>query len=145
MKSQKILIGADHGGFSLKEVLRDHLSSRGLAVTDVGTHSEESVDYPVFAREVARRVSSGEYEAGILLCGTGIGVSIAANRFRGVRASLCHNTEYARLTRSHNNSNILALGGRFLGEPQARAIVDVWLDTPYEGGRHEARLQQLDE
>ncbi|ERP31873.1 ribose 5-phosphate isomerase B [Chitinivibrio alkaliphilus] len=144
MFTQSIIIGSDHGGYTLKESVKDHLLQKGLTVTDAGTHSEASVDYPVYAQKVARAVAAGEYGAGIVICGTGIGVSIAANRFAGIRASLCHSTEYARLTRLHNNSNILALGGRFLTEEEGRAIVDTWLETSYEGGRHDQRLAYLD-
>lgn len=144
IESKKIIIGSDHGGFELKSALIEHLSKRGLTVEDAGTYNTDSVDYPSFGAKVGKAVSEGSHEAGIVICGTGIGISIAANRFKGVRASLCHSTEYAELTRLHNNSNILALGGRFLTLEEAVEITNTWLDTEYEGGRHEKRVQQLD-
>ncbi len=142
--SNKVMIGSDHGGFELKAALISYLSDKGIDVIDAGTKSEDSVDYPEYGAKVGQAVSKGEIEAGILICGTGIGISIAANRFKGVRASLCHSVEYATLTRQHNDSNILALGGRFLTEDQAKEIVDAWISTEYEGGRHQNRVDLLD-
>lgn len=142
--SNKLMIASDHGGFELKKALISHLEAKGITVVDGGTNSEESVDYPEFGAKVGKAVSNGEIEAGIVICGTGIGISIAANRFKGARASLCHSVEYATLTRQHNNSNILALGGRFLSEAEAKEIVDAWLSTEYEGGRHQNRVELLD-
>lgn len=142
--SNKIMIASDHGGFELKEELKNYLQSKGIEVVDAGTTSEESVDYPEYGAKVGRAVSNGEIEAGIVICGTGIGISIAANRFKGVRASLCHSVDYATLTRQHNNSNILALGGRFLTTKEAQEIVDAWISTEYEGGRHQNRVELLD-
>lgn len=144
----KIIIGSDHGGFELKEDLKAFLSELRVDVTDVGTNSEASVDYPDFGSEVARRVSSGEFKRGILICGTGIGMSMVANRFRGVRAALVHDLYTARLSRAHNDANLLVLGGRTTGKGLAREILKVWLETPFEGGRHARRvekIQRLDE
>ncbi len=145
LKSNQIIIGSDHGGFELKEQLREFLVKKGLEVIDAGCYSEESVDYPEIGADVAKKVASGEVEAGIIICGTGIGISISANRIKGARASLCHNREYAELTRLHNDSNILALGGRFLSQTEAEEIVQTWLSTEYEGGRHQRRVELIDE
>ena len=139
----KIIIGSDHGGFELKEDLKAFLSELHVDVTDVGTHSEASVDYPDYGREVARRVSTGEFERGILICGTGIGMSMVANRFRGVRAALVHDLYTARLSRAHNDANLLVLGGRTMGKGLAREILRVWLETPFEGGRHARRVEKI--
>ena len=135
----KILIGNDHGGYRLKKYLLAYLEENGYDVTDVGCHSEEIVRYPYFAARVAREVAEGECR-GILICSTGIGMSIMANRFRGVRASLCTSTYMGRLTRAHNDSNILCLGGRITGEFEAVDILKAWLETPYDGGRHDISL-----
>ncbi len=145
LKTNKMIIGSDHGGFELKQQLTAFLEKKGITVVDAGCPSEESVDYPEFGVKVAKAVASGEIEAGIIICGTGIGISIAANRVKGARASLCHNTTYAELTRLHNDSNILALGGRFVSQAEAEAIVQTWLSTEYEGGRHQRRVDLLDE
>jgi ribose 5-phosphate isomerase B len=139
----KIAIGSDHAGFALKEVVLAHLRELGHEVHDFGTHSLESVDYPDFARLVAQGVAAGQFERGIVLCGTGIGVSIAANKVRGIRAALCHDAYSARMSRQHNNANVLALGGRVLGEGLALDIVDTWLAAGYDGGRHERRLAKI--
>ncbi len=143
--SKKLIIGCDHGGVELKDHFKTILEAKGVAVTDAGTNGTASVDYPEFGAKVGKAVGSGEFEAGIVICGTGIGISIAANRFKGARASLCHSVEYAKLTREHNNSNILALGGRFLSNAEAEAILDTWLTTEYEGGRHQNRVDLIDE
>ncbi len=145
LKTNKIVIGSDHGGFELKQHLISFLEKKGITVVDAGCPNEESVDYPEYGIKVAKLVASGEIEAGILICGTGIGISIAANRILGARASLCHNTEYAELTRLHNDSNILALGGRFNTFESAEAILQTWLSTEYEGGRHQRRVELIDE
>jgi ribose 5-phosphate isomerase B len=139
-----VLLGCDHAAFPLKERLKTHLEKRGLPVIDVGTGSEASVDYPVFAAKVAAPISSGEARRGILLCGTGIGMSMAANRFPRVRAALCNDLFSAVMSRRHNDANLLVLGGRVLGETLAEAVVDAWLDTPFEGGRHQKRLELFD-
>ena len=141
----KISIGSDHGGFALKETVREHLKGRGSEVVDLGTYSEESVDYPVYGRLCGQTVASGEADLGIVVCGTGIGISIAANKVHGIRCGLCTSVEMARLTKQHNNANILALGGRTTEPKLALEIVDTWLDTSFEGGRHQRRVDMLDE
>ncbi len=139
----KIIIGSDHGGFSLKTLIVAHLEQQGIEVEDKGCYSEDSCDYPVIAKEVARRVLLAGAR-GILVCGTGIGMSIAANKFKGIRASLCNDTYSARMTRKHNDSNILCLGERVIGPGLALDIVDEWLVTNFEGGRHEKRVNMLE-
>ncbi len=141
---QTILVGSDHAGFALKEELKRHLQQRGLSVEDLGTHSEGSVDYPVIAHALARAIECGRAARGVLVCGTGLGVSMAANRHRGVRAALAWDENTARLSRAHNDANVLALGGRSLDHQQARRILDVWLDTPFEGGRHAQRVALIE-
>jgi len=145
MAFKSIIVASDHGGFQLKQQIIEYLAKKGLAILDGGCNSEESVDYPIYGEEAARAVVSGKVGGGIIICGTGIGISIAANRVKGARASLCHNTEYAKLTRLHNDSNILALGGRFTDFETAKQIIDIWLSTEYEGGRHQKRVKMLDE
>ncbi len=144
MTNLKIAIGSDHGGFRYKRSIIDFLKSKEIDVTDVGTYSEESCDYPDIARKVASKVVSGDVDRGILICGTGIGMSIAANKVKGIRASLCGDTFSARATRAHNNSNILCLGERVIGESLAMDIVDVWLNTEFEGGRHQRRVDSIE-
>jgi ribose 5-phosphate isomerase B len=136
MDADTIWIGNDHGGYELKTKLVARLRERGYEVHDVGTGSTEVVRYPYFAAKVAGAVSRGEAKRGILICSTGIGISIVANRFRGVRASLCTSTFTARATRAHNDSNILCLGGKTTGEFEALDMLDTWLTTPFDGGRH---------
>ncbi len=145
LKTNKMIIGSDHGGFEMKQHLISFLEKKGITVIDAGCHSTDSVDYPEYGVKVAKAVVSGEAEAGIIICGTGIGISIAANRIKGARASLCHNKEYAELTRLHNDSNILALGGRFHSLEEAEGIVQTWLSTEYEGGRHQNRVDLIDQ
>ncbi len=139
-----IVIGSDHAGFRLKEALKQHLQGRGLAVEDLGAPSEASVDYPPIGRAVAMRASADPAVRGVLICGSGIGMSIAANRIPGARAALCHRTEFAQLSREHNDANVLVLPGRFVTEDEARTLVDVFLNTPFAGGRHERRVRDLD-
>ena len=140
-----IIIGSDHGGFELKEICREFIETRNdCHLTDAGTFSEESMDYPMVAHEVARAVSQGDYERGILICGTGIGMSIAANRYPKVRACLCHNLFTARLSREHNDANILVMGGRVIGKGIAVEMVTLFLETHFEGGRHTLRLNQIE-
>ncbi|MDD6814833.1 MAG: ribose 5-phosphate isomerase B [Firmicutes bacterium] len=141
----KIAVASDHGGFALKEEVKKHLMERGLEVLDLGTHSEESVDYPVYGRACGEAVVSGTADLGIVVCGTGIGISIAANKVKGIRCGLCTSVEMARLTKQHNNANILALGGRTTETSLAMEIVDAWLDTEFEGGRHQRRIDLLDQ
>jgi len=143
MGGEKVIIAADHGGYSLKEALKPLLSELGFSVTDVGTNSNQAVDYPDFGAEVAEAVSTGAYRRGILICGSGVGMSIVANRFPGVRAALCLDEEAARLSRLHNDANILVLAGRRTAPEEAFAIVRAWFSTPFEGGRHQRRLDKI--
>lgn len=145
MTNKIIAIGSDHGGFNLKQQVIKHLEERGLEYKDYGTYDTNSCHYPVYAKAVAKAITSGECERGILICGTGIGISIAANKVKGIRASLCSDTYSARLTRNHNNSNVLCMGERVLGVGLALDIVDAWLDAEYEGGRHQTRIDMLEE
>ncbi|NJC88815.1 MAG: ribose 5-phosphate isomerase B [Desulfuromonas sp.] len=138
-----IVIGSDHGGLELKSVLFEALRQRGLEITDLGTDNGDSVDYPDFAEKVAGAVSRGEAGSGILICGTGIGMSIVANKFPGVRAALVTDEYMARMAKEHNNANVLVLGGRVLEAMTACRIVGVWLDAVYEGGRHQRRLDKI--
>jgi ribose 5-phosphate isomerase B len=138
-----LFIGSDHGGLEMKEELVKVLASRNLPVKDCGTTNGDSVDYPDFAEKVAGAVSRGEAELGILVCGTGIGMSIVANKFLGVRAALATDEFMAQMAKEHNNANILVLGGRVLSVELATKMVNVWLDTAYEGGRHQLRLDKI--
>lgn len=138
----KIAMGADHGGYLLKDALKEYLGSRGHVVEDVGTQGPGSVDYPDFAREVGARVADGRAECGVLVCGTGIGISIAANKVRGVRAALVSSVTTARLAAEHNNANVLCLGGRLIASELATEIVQAWLDTEFEV-RHQRRLDMI--
>ena len=141
----KIAIACDHGGFELKEAVKAYLESRGdVEVTDLGTNSTESVDYPSYGRACAEAVASGEADRGIVCCGTGIGISIAANKVKGIRCGLCTNVEMAELTRKHNNANMLAMGGRIIDEETGIAITKAFLDTEFEGGRHQRRIDQIE-
>jgi ribose 5-phosphate isomerase B len=141
----KFIIGSDHAGYALKEQVKAVLEKLGYAVEDVGCHSDESVDYPQPGKKVAARVASGEFPRGCLICGSGLGMSMIANRFRGVRAALCNDLYSAILSRRHNNANVLVMGGRLIGPELAKEIVTAWLATPFEGGRHERRVAQLDD
>ena len=142
---KQIIIGSDHAAFELKEKIKDLLTGLGYEVEDVGTHSIASVNYPDFGKKVARAVSDGTFERGILLCGTGIGMTMQANRFKGVRAALCSDILSARLSRQHNDANILVMGGRMVGDLLAFEVVREWLATPFDGGRHLDRIRSLDE
>ena len=143
-KKIDLMIGADHAGFTLKESILKTLSTKGLRLEDAGTFGEESVDYPDFAIKVARAVAKGRAKSGILICGTGIGMSITANRLSGVRAALCNDLYTARMARAHNNANILALGSRVVGSGLAQAIVQTFLETPFEKGRHLRRVKKME-
>ena len=140
-----IAIASDHGGFELKEKVKEHLRERNVKFVDLGTNSTESVEYPVYGKACAEAVASGKAERGIVICGTGIGISIAANKVKGIRCGLCTSVEMAKLTRQHNNANMLAMGGRILETETAFAIVDAFIDTQFEGGRHKRRTDMLDE
>jgi len=139
----KIAIGSDHGGFEMKEIVASLLTDLGHEGTDVGCFSKDSVDYPEICQKVCILVQEKKCESGILICGTGIGMSIAANRYRDIRAALCHESYTSKMSREHNNANILCLGGRVLGIEIALDIVNTWLTTPFAGGRHQRRLDML--
>jgi ribose 5-phosphate isomerase B len=141
----KIAAGADHGGYAIKEAVVRRLRSHGHEVVDVGTDSAEtSVDYPTFAHRVAEMVADGEVDRGLLVCGTGLGICMAANRHAGVRAADCFTPHLAEMARRHNDANVLCLGGRLLGEDEAWAIAEVWMQTPFEGGRHSKRVALIE-
>jgi ribose 5-phosphate isomerase B len=139
-----MIIGSDHAGYQMKQRVIAHLRERGIDVEDAGTHGEESVDYTDFGKEVAGKVSHGVFDRGILICGTGLGMSMVANRFPRVRAALANDLFSAIMSRRHNDSNILVMGGRLIGDALALQLVDTWLDTPFDGGRHQRRLEKMD-
>lgn len=138
-----IAIGCDHGGYELKEHIKKHLDEKGVEYKDYGTYNEESVDYPDYAGKVCRAIQDNEAECGILICGTGIGISIAANKHKGIRAALCSDVYSAKMTKMHNNANVICLGGRVTGRELAFMIVDSWLETEFEGGRHNQRIDKI--
>lgn len=139
---EKIGIACDHGGYELKNVIKEHFSDR-FTFIDLGTNSSDSVDYPKFGQALAKAIINGEVERGIIICGTGIGISIAANRFDEIRAANCTDTTMARLTRQHNDANVLALGARLVGLEVAFDIVETFMNTEYEGGRHQRRIDKM--
>ncbi|WP_088188715.1 ribose 5-phosphate isomerase B [Desulfosporosinus sp. FKA] len=139
----RVVLGADHGGYELKEAIRGHLESQGYEVFDVGTHSTDSVDYPMYGFAVGNAILKGEADLGIAVCGTGQGISIAANKLPGIRSAVCTETFSARMAREHNNANVLALGGRVVGVGLALDIVDIFLKTEFSGGRHERRINLI--
>ncbi len=142
----KIALGCDHGGYPLMQEVKKHLEDRGIAFVDYGCYSQESVDYPVYAKKAANAVASGECELGILICGTGIGISITANKIKGIRAALCHDCFSAAATREHNDANMLAMGARVIGPGLALKIVDTFLDTPFSNEeRHVRRIGMIEE
>jgi ribose 5-phosphate isomerase B len=143
-KPSAIVIGSDHAAFPLKERIKQELIGAGIRVEDVGTHTASASDYPEFGMAVARRVAGGQFARGILLCGTGLGMSMVANRFAGVRAALCAEPLSAALSRRHNDANVLVMGGRMIGETMALEIVKVWLETPFEGDRHQRRVAMFE-
>lgn len=139
----KIGIGSDHGGFELKEDIKEYLISKDIELIDYGTDSLESVDYPDFGKKVAKAVVEKEVDLGIVICGTGIGMSLVANKVRGIRCALCSDVFSAKMSKAHNNANMLAMGGRVLGKGLAIEIVQAFLDSEFEGGRHEKRLEKI--
>lgn len=139
----KIAVASDHGGYGLKEEIKKMLAERGIEILDLGTDSEESVDYPLFGKTCAEAVAGGEADRGIVCCGTGIGISIAANKVKGIRCALCTDKYMAEMTRRHNDANMLAMGGRVLSTEEALEITEIWLDTEFEGGRHQRRVDLL--
>jgi len=138
-----IATGCDHAAFDLKEAIKKHLQSQGYEVRDFGTFSGESVDYPDMIHPLAQEINDGKIERGIVLCGSGVGVSMVANKYPKVRCALCWNVELAKLCRQHNDANVLALGARFIAEREALEMVDVFLNTPFEGGRHQGRVEKI--
>ncbi|HEE9787455.1 TPA: ribose 5-phosphate isomerase B [Enterobacter soli] len=140
---RRIAFGCDHVGFILKEEIMAHLNARGVEVVDKGTWSQERTDYPHYASAVAQAIINGEVESGILICGTGVGISITANKFPGIRAVVCSEPYSAQLSRQHNNTNVLAFGSRVVGLELAKMIVDAWLDAAFEGGRHQTRVEAI--
>lgn len=139
----KIAIGCDHGGIALKPAIVEELKRRGVDIVDVGCYDTSSVDYPDYGVAVARKVASGECDKGILMCGTGIGISIAANKFKGIRAGVVHDEFTAQMIAEHNAANVIALGGRIVSPEQAAKMVGIWLDTPFGGGRHAGRVAKI--
>jgi ribose 5-phosphate isomerase B len=139
-----IALGSDHAAFEYKELVKAYLLEKGFEVEDFGTYSLDRVDYPVIGESVARAVAEGKYERGIIFCGTGIGISISANKVPGIRCVVCSEPYSARLSRQHNDTNVLALGARVVGIELAKMIIDIWLETPFEGGRHQRRVDMLD-
>jgi len=139
----RLAVGCDHGGFKLKEEIIKMLQDKGYEFKDFGTFSEVSVDYPDIALEVARAVQDGTYDRGILICGTGVGIGIAANKLAGIRAALCHDTFTARASREHNDANILTMGERVIGPGLAKDVVNIWLETDFAGGRHTRRIEKI--
>ena len=139
----KIALGNDHTALEMKAAVRQHLEERGIEVLDLGTHSPESCDYPVYGEKVGLAVAGGEADLGIAICGTGVGISLAANKVKGVRACVCSEPYTAKLSRMHNNSNVLAFGARVVGDELAKMIVKEWLDAEFEGGRHQRRVDML--
>jgi ribose 5-phosphate isomerase B len=140
----KIAMGSDHAGLEMKEFVKKLLDGQGHEIQDVGTHDGGSVDYPDFAQEACRKVLSGDAERAILVCGSGVGMSMAANRFKGIRAVLCTDLYLARFSRLHNDANVLCLPGRLMGQGLAEEVVRVWLETPFDGGRHLRRVEKMD-
>lgn len=143
MKTEKIAIGSDHGGFELKEFVKDYLHTEGYEVEDFGTYDENSCDYPDFAYPVAKAVAEHKFDKGIVICGTGIGVSIVANKVKGIRCALVHDCFTAKATRQHNDTNVLAMGARVIGKGLAQEIVETWLNNEFEGGRHKKRVDKI--
>lgn len=140
---EMIALGADHGGYELKEAVKKYLDEKNIAYKDFGTNSEDSVNYAPFALKVGKAVVSGECSKGILCCGTGLGISIAANKVKGIRAAVCTNEFCAEMTRRHNDANILCMGGRVISEEMAVKLTDIFLNTPFDGGRHAKRIEQI--
>jgi len=141
----KIVLASDHGGYQLKETVKAALIEWGHEIVDLGTDSEESVDYPVYGKAAGEYVVSGQAERGVIFCGSGVGISIAANKVRGVRCVNATDDERVRLSSAHNHANMLALGGRFVGAEDALRYIGIWMDTPWEGGRHDRRVAMLDD
>lgn len=144
MQNKKIIIGSDHAGYSLKEKIKPFLNELGFEVIDIGTHSQDAVDYPIIAKELATKISNKEFEKGILICGTGIGMSITANKIKGIRAVVCSDTTSAKFSREHNNANVLCFGERIIGEYLAKDICKIWLETDFAKDRHLKRVNLIE-
>lgn len=140
----KIALGADHGGFQLKNEILNYLKDKDYELVDFGTNSAESVDYPDFAKKVANSVASGECDLGVLVCTTGIGISISANKVHGIRAAACHNEDSAKFSRLHNNANVICMGQKYVGKELASKMVQLFIDTQFEGGRHQRRVSKME-
>ena len=140
----KIIIGSDHAGYNLKEKIKLFLNELGYEITDIGTHSTESIDYPIIAKELATKISNKEFKKGILICGTGIGMSITANKIKGIRAVVCSDTTSAKFSREHNDANVLCFGERIVGEYLAKDICKIWLETPFAEERHLKRINLIE-
>lgn len=144
MENLNIAIGSDHGGFELKKIIVEFLEKNNYKFKDFGVYNNESIDYPVIAKEIANLVVNNTYQRGILICGSGLGVAITANKVKGIRAVTCHDTYCARMSRAHNNANILTMGGRVVGPDLACDIVKIWLESDFEGGRHQKRIDMIE-
>lgn len=143
MENKRIVMGSDHAGYNLKLKVKAHLEARGFEVMDVGTHTTDSCNYTIYADALCKAIAAGEADLGILVCGTGVGMSMAANKHKGIRAACCENTFSARMTRMHNDANVLCIGERVMGYGLACDMADLFVDTPFEGGRHQARVDDL--
>ena len=143
MENKRIVMGSDHAGYNLKLKVKAHLEARGFEVMDVGTHTTDSCNYTIYADALCKAIAAGEADLGILVCGTGVGMSMAANKHKGIRAAWCENTFSARMTRMHNDANVLCIGERVMGYGLACDMADLFVDTPFEGGRHQARVDDL--
>jgi ribose 5-phosphate isomerase B len=141
----KIALASDHGGFELKEIVREYLTEKGYEIMDLGTYNTDSVDYPDYGLKAGQEVAAGNADRGIVICGTGIGISISANKVKGIRCALCHDVYSAEMTRAHNDSNVLAMGGRVVGRDLALRIVKAWVESDFEGGRHARRIDKITE
>ena len=144
MKNLKIALGCDHGGYELKNSVGEFLKKEGYDFRDFGCFSKDSVDYPVIAKEIANLVAKGEFDRGIIICGSGLGVAIAANKVKGIRAVTCQDTYCAKMSRAHNDANVMTMGGRVIDVPTAEDIVKIWLETDFEGGRHQRRIDMIE-
>ncbi len=144
MEKLKIALGSDHGGYELKNSVSEFLKKDGYDFKDFGCFNTDSVDYPVIAKEIANAVAKGEFDRGIIICGSGLGVAITANKVKGIRAVTCQDTYCAKMSRAHNDANVLTMGGRVIDVPTAQNIVKIWLETNFEGGRHQSRINMIE-
>jgi len=144
MTDLKIAIGSDHGGYNLKEIVKEFLEKNSYDTTDFGVFNSEKSDYPVISKKIANLVAEGQFDRGIIICGSGLGVAITANKVKGIRAVTCHDTYSSKMSRAHNNANILTMGGRVIGPDLACDVVKIWLETDFEGGRHQKRIDMIE-